>query len=543
MRYVDGVALLLLALVTASCAGARAPHAPAPPPPSKTAHEAAQRPATLHPSSRPTLPRLAHHSACELSGGRVRCWKLHSSGNEVGDDLDVDPSPADVYDIADVAKVRDLVVSSSGDRGCALDEAGTVSCWEIPFDVDAPATLRPSARWNFPGATRLFGDEFASHLCALLAQGRVACWGRSSDNPSASSSVMRGGGALVGAVELGVGRAHACARLDDGSVVCWGDNSAAQLGVGYRRGTRDALLVEGLPPAVQVLAAEDHACALAKDGSARCWGQLFPDAFAGGDRSSWVARPLRYGCDVRALATGGFGSPMVLRKNGDLYSFNLDSAPNGGWTFALRMTGVQEATSNGTTVCARLLEGVKCWEEDRFQSAPGRRSSEASVDDLPRCPGDFDTKPPVPAFGFERIATARAFVFNRTKDMCEQPFAAAPNGTLRGCASLEGTGAVLSAAQRGELLALLSDRKSFEGPDVRCFDPHHAFVFYDVAGNPTSWLSVCFECRKLAASAPIPAAIMGGSSFPGALSDEALGRLEVLVDALGLPRAAPPVRP
>jgi alpha-tubulin suppressor-like RCC1 family protein len=78
------------------------------------------------------------------------------------------------------------------------------------------------------------GDE---HSCAVVAMGKVMCWGRNSEGElgnggSADSHTPVQVSNLSGAIAISAGARHTCALRLDGSVWCWGDNSSGQLGAG-----------------------------------------------------------------------------------------------------------------------------------------------------------------------------------------------------------------------------------------------------------------------------------------------------------------------
>jgi Regulator of chromosome condensation (RCC1) repeat len=80
-----------------------------------------------------------------------------------------------------------------------------------------------------------------AHVCALLSEGRVRCWGRGADGalgygngldigddetPDSAGDVPVGGRV----VQIAAGGFHTCALLDTGKVRCWGDSQYGQLG-------------------------------------------------------------------------------------------------------------------------------------------------------------------------------------------------------------------------------------------------------------------------------------------------------------------------
>jgi alpha-tubulin suppressor-like RCC1 family protein len=79
-----------------------------------------------------------------------------------------------------------------------------------------------------------------------------------------------------------VGSEHVCAILDNGDLKCWGNNLFGQLGLGDKapRGNKDGQMGDALPAvplgtgrsARQVVAGAYHTCALLDDGTVKCWG-------------------------------------------------------------------------------------------------------------------------------------------------------------------------------------------------------------------------------------------------------------------------------
>ncbi len=60
-------------------------------------------------------------------------------------------------------------------------------------------------------------------------------------------------------------------------------------------------------------------------------------------------------------------------------------------------------------------------------------------------------------------------------------------------------GALLTKAQLKRLIAALTEKHPSH-PVALCFNPRHAFVFYDQSGKPVASVNVCFECLAATAS-------------------------------------------
>lgn len=126
--------------------------------------------------------------------------------------------------------------------------------------------------------------------CALLADGRVACWGADDLGQLASDSELwltrppRCGERwclrapsvspyLESVVELELGAHFGCARTSRGALSCWGDNRFAQLGRSSGPdGERHPLPVAIASDVIEVAVGRHHACARDAAGIVRCWG-------------------------------------------------------------------------------------------------------------------------------------------------------------------------------------------------------------------------------------------------------------------------------
>ncbi|MBX3208403.1 MAG: hypothetical protein KF764_25380 [Labilithrix sp.] len=135
------------------------------------------------------------------------------------------------------------------------------------------------------------------HVCALLADQSVRCWGDNASGQLGAETPVDGGaphsaapvevGGVANASQISVtgnSGGTSCARIDDGSVMCWGSNTVGQLGLSAEAVVTDtaahpsASAVQGLPFASRVDVAGSFACAVGalgaddEGGSMFCWG-------------------------------------------------------------------------------------------------------------------------------------------------------------------------------------------------------------------------------------------------------------------------------
>lgn len=176
------------------------------------------------------------------------------------------------------------------------------------------------------------------HVCGVLKDGTVRCWGRDSlEPPTTVDGVMVGDGALgrgaavsmlegatpakvVGlsdVTQVSVGpRFGTCARTSDGAVYCWGKNDLGQLGqLPSEEGLPTPTRVEGLPPVDHVELGASIGCAIgSSDRALYCWGWWRDGLGIPEDPASPSFAPQRvttFRAPVKALAIGSYGPTTV----------------------------------------------------------------------------------------------------------------------------------------------------------------------------------------------------------------------------------------
>lgn len=319
------------------------------------------------------------HSCALISGGRVKCWGPNSVGA--------------------------LGLGDTVDRGTGQD--GGAMGASLPF-VDLGAGRR--AIDIAVGAQDASGSpDTLGASCALLDDGAIKCWGyngygqlgRGNTLPIGAGPNQMGDalspvfiGSDIHATAIGMGRYHVCALLDDQRVKCWGHNTYGQLGIeGDHRGRYPAEMGDQLPPvplsarATAIAVGGYHSCALLEGGTVTCWGHNAFGQLGTGDRihrgltdAGLVAVPLAK--TATAIAAGGFGTCAIL-TDGSLKCWGINSVgqlglgdtidrgagADGGGAMAdlpsveLGTGRSAKAISLGTwTTCVLLDDGhVKCW--------------------------------------------------------------------------------------------------------------------------------------------------------------------------------------
>ena len=190
-----------------------------------------------------------------------------------------------------VAVTCNAILAVGVAHSCALDIAGTVSCWGANANGQlGNGTLNQSsipvkvldATGNAPLGEAVGIAAGASHTCAITRAGNVWCWGLNEKgqlgNGAAAESSLpvevldaSGNSPLVGAAGISAGGDRTCIVTAAGASVCWGNSAESN------PGSSNSASQAG-PPAQQsdfwiaIGAAVSHTCAVTRARSVWCWG-------------------------------------------------------------------------------------------------------------------------------------------------------------------------------------------------------------------------------------------------------------------------------
>jgi Regulator of Chromosome Condensation (RCC1) repeat protein/regulator of chromosome condensation (RCC1) repeat-containing protein len=367
---------LALCVALAACQGAGGegrqvvvPTAPAVAPP-----PAPPRAPSAGPIEPPFELTINSFLACVRIGGRVHCGSLDSERPLVAE------APlAGVEGAVSVALGRGYARSF----GCVATQRGGVLCFghnaygQLGAGLRAEESDVPVPVKGLSGARRVFAGD--GHVCALLEDGGVRCWGFNSQGqvgsptsyePAARELVMPAEevGAAKGASRLALSRSATCALVDRGDLLCWGD--AATPGPpphhAHLRRPRRVADTAGL---AELDASEGGFCGV-RAGEVLCWGdvsQLFDAAYnVPGPRSVGVTRARRVRLGQQhacALHDDGQVSCWGLNMNGEL---GRATTPGGYERFGPQIVeGLPPAVDlavGGSLSCAITAKGeAYCW--------------------------------------------------------------------------------------------------------------------------------------------------------------------------------------
>jgi E3 ubiquitin-protein ligase HERC3 len=196
-----------------------------------------------------------HHTCAILDNAGLKCWGSNNDGNLGLGDVNQRGGNAgemgDNLQYVNLGTGRSAVAVFAGlSNTCARLDNGAFRCWGIN-----------SSGQLLLGSTNNIGDD-PGEMGDALAASRFGT-GRT-------------------ATSIAIGAGHICALLDNSTVKCWGSNFNGQLGLGdtTTRGTSAGTSGDNLPAVslgtgltpVQVAVGWPSSCALFNDGRVKCWG-------------------------------------------------------------------------------------------------------------------------------------------------------------------------------------------------------------------------------------------------------------------------------
>ncbi len=251
----------------------------------------------------------SEHACAVLEDGRLRCWGNGANGRlgygnteTIGDD----ETPASAGDVNVGGRVVQVEATEAtfmgdqaGERTCAILDTGRVRCWgfnnqslgypadRIVGDIGDTETPADVGDVDVGGTVTDIASGFP-HVCVLLDDGNVRCWGGNAfgalgygttplsvgdDETPASFGDVPVGGKVT---QLAAGSVYTCALLETRDVRCWG--IALRLGYEAREDIGDdelpssAGVVNLGGPVVSIEAGMSHTCVIMEGGQIRCWG-------------------------------------------------------------------------------------------------------------------------------------------------------------------------------------------------------------------------------------------------------------------------------
>jgi hypothetical protein len=169
---------------------------------------------------------------CALTkDGEVSCWGNGQNGRFGDIPPNIDRMPVELKELD-----GPILSLAAGDYHiCARTMSAELYCWGgISSDQD----FDPQDPFVVKGLTEGFVDIAAGggHTCVLTAAGAVKCWGDNYYGQLGTGTDLGSWDPIIamdlteGALRIASGSGHVCALLENGGVLCWGDCSNGQCG-------------------------------------------------------------------------------------------------------------------------------------------------------------------------------------------------------------------------------------------------------------------------------------------------------------------------
>src|SRR5947199_1360380 len=335
---------------------------------------------------------------CALPGdGTVRCWgqnDLGQLGNGTSDPVPNNPSTFNPTPVTVSGITTAVAISAGGWYTCALLQDGTVRCWGdntcgelgngavlVSPSPTSPVTPTPTPVTVSGITTAVAIEAGVFHMCAILRDGTLQCWGRGEEGRLGNGSTANSSTPVtvsgIAPAAIAPGAEHSCAVLRDGTMRCWGDNNFGQLGNGSPQGsfsTTPSGPVTGITTAIGASSGAEHTCALLQDGSLRCWGRnvdgrigngtttdaFTPVAVTGFGGVTWTSSdPTVATIDANGLATGrAAGTTTITAASGSRSGSTTLTVASGTPVTRSTLSVVREGTGSGAV--ASSPAGISC---------------------------------------------------------------------------------------------------------------------------------------------------------------------------------------
>ncbi|MCH9686188.1 MAG: OmpA family protein [Deltaproteobacteria bacterium] len=166
-----------------------------------------------------------------------------------------------------------------GDRhACVWTDEGAAVCWgenrRGQVGVGAGSgRCRPIATTMGTRVRQLGARQH--HTCALDTAGTITCWGDHPGRPGRAPNAQPDRVPVPGqAVALATGREHGCAIVEGGQVWCWGSGAGASFADGPRPAPMPPRRVPAITEARALAVSGSASCVVNSSGAVRCWGRI-----------------------------------------------------------------------------------------------------------------------------------------------------------------------------------------------------------------------------------------------------------------------------
>ena len=332
-----------------------------------------------------------YHTCALLDNRQVKCWGSNFAGQlglgDVNERGDAAGEMGDSLPTVSLGAGRTAKAIASGTYySCAILDNGTLKCWghntygqlglgDTSHRGDAASEMGDSLPAISLGTGRTATQLAAgsSHVCALLDNAQVKCWGYNLYGQlGRGDTANRGDGAsemgdYLTTVSLGTGLSalaivgggsHTCVILNTNRAKCWGRNSSGQLGLGdtNARGDGASEMGDSLPlidlgtgrTVLFLSAGYTHSCAILDNYTAKCWGYNTSGDLGLGDTAHRGDGASEMGDSLTTISIGTGRSFRSISAGFDHNCVRLDDARSKCWGLnSYGQLGLGDTSSRG----------------------------------------------------------------------------------------------------------------------------------------------------------------------------------------------------
>tara|TARA_B100000609_G_scaffold40847_1_gene31197 strand:+ start:3017 stop:4123 length:1107 start_codon:yes stop_codon:yes gene_type:complete len=336
---------------------------------------------------------------CAVVGQNIKCWGHNLNGQlGYGDKIDRSKPPTQNVSVGTfVSKV-----SAGRASSCAILANGQIKCWGfnntgmLGYNDRMERTSPPSTSVAV-GSTAKTLSVGSGHMCAVLSNDRIKCWGSNTygELGYASAGILGYLQPPASYVTTGfsvqtvhTSSSYTCVLLTNGQSKCWGSGLAGKLGYGdtTTRKVPDSKYISlGTGLSVkQITQGSIHVCVLLNNNKVKCWGHNSSGQLGYGDTSQRLSPPSAF-VDLGAGRTAtyiaaGESHTCVILDNGQVKCWGKNASGELGYGDTTNRNKPASATvsigtgrraiqlSLGVGFTCALLDNheVKCWGNNQY---------------------------------------------------------------------------------------------------------------------------------------------------------------------------------
>lgn len=319
-------------------------------------------------------------STCAVTeSGALWCWGRGVDG-ELGN------GSADSSTVPRQAPLSFAPIDIDGSQSCfvAASADGDVYAWG---GCRGARQLEPlNLSFWFSGPAARVGSS-SGHVCAVLRDGRVQCFGDNDRGQLGIGSTGPSGSGTVTGLTAGwisAASEHTCASTVAGGISCWGWELYAELGNGLPPTEEHAspVMVVATPASevTSLSVGRLHSCAAFDSGEVRCWGRNFNNELGLDNplQSCGAAFPSECAHEARVVAVTaveavevGFEHSCALTRDGDVSCWGSnefgqlgDPITTGSRAAPSRVSGIvgaTQVTAGDSHTCVIAGPRIQCW--------------------------------------------------------------------------------------------------------------------------------------------------------------------------------------